>query len=353
VNARFAGVAPREARARRPLGVPPRSGSQLAAIAALALVSAAGGPPRAVADPGRARPTQEYPMHAGVSPASAPLGQRLTYRGWVAVERFTAVGWTAPDSGGSFTWGALHGGRAPLAVRRAGGPWPAESVWVEAPLQVFATGPVVVPGLAFTLDRREGVSYQGRLPTVRIGIESQIAATDTTAELRPPRGPLAAPWWERVPWTLLAAGAVVLGATLLVLRRRRRRPAPAAAKTVARRRDPAAEALGDLAALRRMMLLEAGRFDEHALRLSRILRRYLEATLGALRPGDSTPELLQRLQAGLLGSDDVERLRKLLRRWDAIKFARFPSDLEEGRRCEEAVRELVLRRSRGAGAEGA
>ena len=44
----------------------------------------------------------------------------------------------------------------------------------------------------------------------------------------------------------------------------------------------------------------------------------------------------------------VKRISSLMRRWDGIQFARFPSDADEGQRCEETVRELVLRASRPA-----
>ncbi len=347
--ARFAGTTPREARVRRPLGFAARSGTRLVWVAAGLALHAAAAPAQGPA--GSESSTGSYPMHSGVSPPFARIGEQVTYHGWIAVERFTAVTWAAPDTGGNFTWGALRGGRSPLTTRRPGGPWPADSVWAEAPLQAFATGQLAVPGLGFTLDRHDGSTYAGRLPAVRLGVPSDIAPNDTTADLRPPRGPLRAPWWERVPWRLVAAVAGLVALAIVVLRRPRRRRPVATAPAAARRRDPAAEARSDLAALRRMMLLEAGKFDEHALRLSHILRRYLEATLGALRPGDSTPELLRRLEAGLLVPQDVERLRQLLRRWDGIKFARFPSDAEEGRRCEEAVRELILRRSRSARSE--
>jgi hypothetical protein len=154
-----------------------------------------------------------------------------------------------------------------------------------------------------------------------------------------------------VPWSWVVGGLAAIAAALLLARRLRRRravAAPAAAPGPARSRDPAAQALAELAALRRLGLLERRAFDEHAVRLSHILRRYLEATRGALRPGDSTPELIRRLEVGSAAPDELKRLGTLLRRWDGIKFARAESDADEGRACEEAVRELVLRGVRPA-----
>jgi len=98
-----------------------------------------------------------------------------------------------------------------------------------------------------------------------------------------------------------------------------------------------------LAKLREERLPEQGRFDAHALALTRILRRYLEARLGTPRPGDTSTELLQRLRASRLASDDVQRLEGLLGLWDRVKFARAPLDVPEAQRCETAVESLVRR----------
>jgi len=292
------------------------------------------------------------PMRAGVSPVvpSPHLGDPLIYRGWVVVSPTVGVRWSAPDRGGDLVWGPVRTGRVPM--RRplgSGAPWPADSVWVEAPLSVFALGTVSVPGLGFRLEGGQGVLRAGRLPVVRVRVVPVLAAGDSNASLRPPRGPLAAPWWERVAWgVVLVAAAAIVAALWLIRRLRRRKPvAPAAVPaTAARRRDPGAEALADLASLRRRELPAAGRFAEHAFLLGRILRRYLEATVNVPRPGDTTPELIRHLQSGGFSAEDLQRLTSLLRRWDAIKFARLESDVQEAERCEEAVRDLVVRRSR-------
>jgi len=184
---------------------------------------------------------------------------------------------------------------------------------------------------------------------VRVRVQPLIAAGDSNASLRPPRGPIAAPWWERVAWGVLAIVAALVVAAVLLARRLRRRKvrAPAAVPaTAARRRDPGAEALAELAALRRRELPAHGHFAEHAFHLGRILRRYLEATVHVPRPGDTTPELIRHLQSGGFSPEDLQRLTSLLRRWDAIKFARLESDPQEAERCEDAVRDLVVRRSR-------
>ncbi len=257
-----------------------------------------------------------------------------------------------PAAGGEFSWGEPRTGRTSLG-RSPYAPYEAaDSLWLEAPLQVFATGPVSVPGpvLEITPPAADGGAAHRmvrRLPTAHLVVLPTVTAADTNAQWRALHGPVRAPWWERVPWRWVIGGALLVAAlvTAFVLLRRRKpvpvtAPAPARAVAV---RDPAAEALAALAELRRQQLPEAGRYGDHALALTRILRRYLEAVVGTPRPGDTSGELVARLRQSRLEPADVERLEGLLGLWDRVKFARAPLGLEEARRCESAVETLVRR----------
>jgi hypothetical protein len=278
--------------------------------------------------------------HAVLAPSAVGLGEVVSYRGSVVVPSGLGVRWLPPDSGGAFTWGERRAGRVPASD---GG---SDSVWVEAPLQAFAIGMIPVPGLRIEL--REGASDRpryARLPTASLVVAPVVPADDSTADLRGLRGPLGAPWWERVPWLWVIAALIAIAAIVWLVRRlRRRKPAPAVAPAApAPRRDPVAEALTELAALRRLALPAQGRYGEHAFHLSRILRRFLEATAHAPRPGDTTPELVQRLRDAWLEPADLERLEGLLVRWDRVKFARATSSPEDCAAAEAAVESWVRR----------
>jgi hypothetical protein len=153
-----------------------------------------------------------------------------------------------------------------------------------------------------------------------------------------------------VPLALVVAGAALLVTWVLVLRRlgkRKRKPVrrvAAPAMVASRPRiDPAAEALRALFTLRAKKLPAQQRFGEHALELTAILRRFLEATVATPRPGDTSGELLERLRATRLDKADLERLEGLLGLWDRVKFARAPLTETEATRCEESVEAYVRR----------
>jgi hypothetical protein len=280
-----------------------------------------------------------YAARAGVTPVRVRLAEPVSYRGQVVVPHALRVQWLPPDSGGALTWGPLEATRS-AGAGRAAAAW--DTLRVRTTVQAFATGKVTIPGLAFRSASGGGTVH--RLPGVALTIVPTVPASDTAADLRAVRGPLAAPWWERVPWMPVGLALAVLAALVWLvvwLRRRRRRAVPAAAPVV---RPPGEEALAALAALRGLHLPEHERFGEHAWHLTRIVRRYLEATERTPRPGDTTPELVHRLDPARLGPDDVARLAALLATWDRLKFARAASSVEEARGAEDTLEAFIRRR---------
>ena len=188
--------------------------------AGIGAVQAAAARPKRIA-PALAAPRMPgYRAIAGLRPSRAHLGERVLYEGMVIVEPGVRVRWVPPQSDSGWTWGP------PRAWRRVGedgsrarGRVLAETVHVEVPLQAFTLGVLSVPGLAFQLaDPRSGARGLGRLPVVRLNVEPLIPASDTSAQLRPLRGPLAAPWWERVPWRWVLAALALIALAILLWR---------------------------------------------------------------------------------------------------------------------------------------
>ena len=298
----------------------------------------------------RADQPESIPMRARISPSPARVGQALRYLASVRAERWRKVRFEPPQSGGAFTWSDVHAGRkGPNLLRQS--TYADDSVWIEARLQVFETGPVSVPGPIVRLDPGPNMPGPGssRLPTVHIVVLPTVTAADSTQPLRGMHGPLGAPWWERLPLGRIVGGALLLmGVVWLVrrMRRRKRRPLPRVQPAAPRPRprlDPSAEAIRALAALRARALPASGLFGEHALELTAILRRFLEATITTPRPGDTSGELLERMRASRTPEDDLQRLEGLLGLWDRVKFARAPLTEAEAVRCEEAVEGYVRR----------
>ena len=296
-------------------------------------------------------PASQLQMRVRLSPSSARIGQALTYRGSVLVDRDTKVRFEPPQSGGAFTWSKVRAGREKKRWWLASHTPSLDSVWFEARLQVFESGRVTVQGPVVQLSQLPPTTRPGsaRLPNVSVTIVPTLTAADSSSELRSLHGPLRAPWWERIGWVPIVVGAIVLFVIAWVIARmRKKKPVPVAAPAASPmaprpRMDPAGEALRALAALRARELPQAGKFSEHAFQLTAILRRFLEATVTTPRPGDTSGELLERLRSARMPEDDYERLEGLLTLWDRVKFARAPLTEQEAARCEEAVESFVRR----------
>ena len=277
-----------------------------------------------------------------VAPAAVRLGERAMVRATIVVGPGTRAQWLPPDSSETLTWGERRAWRHPAVAGGGARRQAQDTIGVEVPVQAFQLGSNALPGLEVVVGA--GSSAQTyRLPGASLVVLPTISPADSQATLKPVRGPLAAPWWERVPWTWVAAGLLLLAGIVALIRRlrRRRRPAPAAAPAPSR--SPSEIALAALAELRAQRLPENGRMAEHAFRLGQILRRYLEATTRTTMPGHTTPELVRSLAEAGLPPEDRQRLTGLLRIWDRVKFARAPLTLEEAVRSEQAVESFVRR----------
>jgi hypothetical protein len=305
---------------------------RLVALAVLAALAVPIAMARAAAAPLR--------LHAEAGPDGAPLGARLHYRGWIVLPRVQHVNWITPPGTEAEIWKALHTSR----TAGAGG---MDTASVEGDVQLFTLGRIDLAGIRFVLP--DAGAAEHALPVVHVHVRPTLSAADSNARLRPVRGPLIAPWWERVPWRWVAAIAAAIALVIaLIVWRRRRRAVPLAVPVASA--DPVAETLAELAALRRLDLPRQGRYAEHAFQLTRILRRFLERTTGSLKPGLTSGELVSWLSRNPTRVD-IARLDALLRVWDRIKFARAPGSVEQSADAEAAVEAWVRAHARPADRE--
>ena len=275
-----------------------------------------------------------------ISPPAVRLGERALYRATLVVDPGVKAQWLPPDTSSALTWGPRRAWRHPRFAGSTDHSAQADTIGVEIPVQAFQLGPIALPGLEILVGSGDRAATY-RMPSSMITVLPMISPADSQATLKPIHGPLAAPWWERVPW-LWVAGALLLIAALVLLIRRLRRKRPTEAKPVPSV-SPGEAALAALAELRQERLPENGRMAEHSFRLGQILRRYLEATTHTTMPGHTTPELVRSLAASGLTAEDQKRLIALLRVWDRVKFARAPLTVEEAVRSEQAVESFVRR----------
>jgi hypothetical protein len=185
-------------------------------------------------------------------------------------------------------------------------------------------------------------------------LEARAPAVAKDADIDDIKGPLAArrAWW---PWLL----AAVLGALAWeAWRRWRARPAPEGPAAPAEPPLPPEEAAGRaLAVLASDGLWERGEHAAYYLRLTEILRIYLEARFSAPATAMTSVEVARLVKSRQPDLKASAVVRELLNRADLVKFARIKPEAEDGPRDAASVLDLVRattpRPARPAAAGGA
>jgi hypothetical protein len=130
-------------------------------------------------------------------------------------------------------------------------------------------------------------------------------------------------WW----WIAAVIGVLALAAAGAWWMATRRRAAVLPARPAC---PPHERALEDLERLRQEALPSRRRFEEFYVRLSTIVRRYVEERFSVRAPEMTTEEFLQAaLRASALSAEHRVALQEFLSRCDLVKFARYePSERE-------------------------
>ncbi len=180
-----------------------------------------------------------------------------------------------------------------------------------------------------------------------VTVTSVIATGDD--ELRGMTGP-AEPPPEKRSWIVYLVSGVVgfvliwlVGAVVItrVLRRwRKKDPTTNASEVITR--NPADVALEAIASLIKEDLARAGQIKEFYLRLSGILRHYVEGRFSIQAPEQTTEEFLVALRNSACFDDDQKSaLKEFLTHCDLVKFAKLQASDDDVSRSVDSCRHFV------------
>lgn len=246
----------------------------------------------------------------------------------LAVEADEGATVTFPDSDGGFGEFAVVRDEEVSERLLAGGRVQRVREYV---LQPFLPGEYELPPLTVTLNDSDSISSEA----LTIPVESVLPDPET-ADLLDIAEPLdmPAPWWWWALGTLLLA--VAAGAAWWWWKRRKE-------KLSAPRVVPPHEiALTALEALLSEGLLAGGAVELFYLRLSDIVRHYIEDQFSLRAPEQTTEEFLAEMSRGPhIRRDHQTLLRDFLVRADMVKFAKFVPAAEETGGAVEAARLFI------------
>lgn len=215
----------------------------------------------------------------------------------------------------------------------------------------FELGELELPAIAIPVSAPDGTADTLFSAPFLIGVES--VGLDESGDLRDIRGPLSIPrsWWGVLPWVALALA--LAGGAAYYLHRRRRAASGAPPPVPRAPPRPFHElALEALRLLEKSSLLERGQVKEYHVRLSEIVRRYIEGQLAVPALELTTREVADGMRRAALGDRVTGAFRTFLERCDLVKFARLRPGPEESRALMARARELVGMTSGADGVAG-
>lgn len=271
---------------------------------------------------------------ATVDTARVTVGDRIALTLSVEHASGTSVDW--PDSLDLAPFEVLEVSEGP--TRTVGG---VSRSSARITLTVFQLGAIEIPSIEVAVVGASGVREP--LATEPIAVEVVSVGADESGDIRDIRGPLAMPLelWRVALWALLSLLAVALLFT--IARRLRTRegltPGPALAPPERPAHELALEALAELEA---SPLLARGEVKEYHIRVSDILRSYLERRFRVDALEMTTSEVLTGLAARGVERDFLDGLRAFLDQCDLVKFAKVRPTPDVCRRVLELGRRLVL-----------
>ena len=237
-------------------------------------------------------------------------------------------------------WPSLGGAGGDVTVEASGAeaPHPDDGMTIEVRwyrLAGYSAGTHTIPEAVVKLKASDGAIQEERASAVTITVKSLLPSDWAHQDIREvkPLIPIRSAWW----WWLggLAAIGGAAGAWWWWARGRKRAEAPSAPP-----RAPHDIACDALSKLRQEDFPSRNRYEEYYVRLSGIVRAYIEARFGVKAPEMTTEEFLQvTVNAQALSVSHRRLLQEFLERCDLVKFARYePSRHEADEACEAAHR---------------
>ena len=233
----------------------------------------------------------------------------------------------------------------PEAVAGGGGTRAAATLTVTS----FELGELEIPPIEVAVADPGGTVQVLSTDPFRIGVES--VGLDESGDIREIKGPLsiARNWWMLAPWLLLVAA---VGAGAVYMRRRARtRPVAEVEKPKVPPRPFHLVALEALDELEGSSWLERGQVKRWHVRVSEIIRTYVEGQLEVPALEMTTGEVVAGLRGAALGGRVTEAFHAFLARCDLVKFAKLRPGADESRELLGVARSLVQMTS-GAGGDG-
>lgn len=194
-------------------------------------------------------------------------------------------------------------------------------------ITTFTTGEYTIPPLEIAYLTPDSVEHMTRSEPLTITVESVVATAEDTTDIRGLKPQASVPT-NYLPYLIIALVLVALGGGMWYWRYRKLHPRPKEEEAEPPI-PPWEEALSALTELESSDLAERGEVKLYYLRLSEIVKHYLERRFRIPVVDMTTYEIKQNMRRAHLESWLYERGRDFLESADLVKFAKYVPTGEE------------------------
>jgi hypothetical protein len=262
---------------------------------------------------------------AYASPTEVTVGDKILYTLGVAVPEGIVVSW--PSVGR--TLGDFHA--RDLGQQDAGRIENGKEKFSRLyELRVFETGYKYIPSLTVALKNERGNTAELRTGEISVHVKSVL--DENARDIKDIKPPIALSYFpgRLLLWFVLGCAAVA--AIMMWAMRRKTKKVEIEAPPS----PPHVIAYEELRRILAMNLVEKGRIKEYYVRISDVVRRYIEDRFHLMAPERTTEEFLIEAKAsGLLDARARTLVGDFLEQCDMVKFAKYGPTNEE---CEAAYR---------------
>jgi len=214
------------------------------------------------------------------------------------------------------------------------GRWVSGAIYTIA---TFTTGEFTIPGLKIRYKDLDKQEKEASSDEIKITVESVKPNPNDKDDIRPLKGPAEIkgklPAWIFVTFGLLTAGILAF----LYLKKKKGKEdkpslPPAPAEEIAR---------GALSALKEANLIEKGLIKEYYIRLSDIIRAYIENRYRIFAMDRTTWELFQEMRSKKIERQHADKINYFFESCDMVKFAKYTPVRKETEEAYKKAEEIV------------
>ena len=196
------------------------------------------------------------------------------------------------------------------------GKWASKATYT---ITTFTTGEFIIPAIEIKYKGLDGNENTVSSEEIKITVKSVERLHGEGDDIRPLKGP--ADIKERLnPWLIILILLIVIGLlSFFYFRRKKKIQKTADIPSI----PPEETAMSELRALLDMKLIEKGMVKEYYIRLSDIMRKFIEGIFKISAMEETTWELYQEMRVKRIERRSVDKIRDFLEDCDLVKFAKY------------------------------